>query len=329
MEDAFGRRISYLRISVTDRCNMRCTYCMPDGIELKPREEILAYGEIERFVRIAVGEGIGHVRLTGGEPLVRRDIVSLVERLDAIDGIDGVTLTTNGSLLAGMARDLAAAGVRRVNVSLDSLDPDTYAEMTGGGDLRDVLAGLDAALEAGMEPVKVNVVVLPGFDQDVTRFAALTMDRPLHVRFIEYMPLGPEPRAGAYRTFVPAARILDALRAEGEASGWGSLTPLGPQQAPSGWGPARYFRFEHASGTIGLIAARSEHFCATCDRLRLTADGRLRVCLFSDTEVDVRGALRTGTDDDVRSLIRKAVALRPAGHGMRSGTERGMSQIGG
>jgi cyclic pyranopterin phosphate synthase len=328
LTDGYGRSVDYLRVSVTDRCDLRCAYCMPEGVELKPREEILSYEEIERFVRVAVAEGVTRVRLTGGEPLVRKGIVGHAARLAAIPGLDGLAITTNGTHLAELAGDLVAAGVQRVNVSLDSLDAEVYERITGGGRLDDVLAGIDAALAAGLDPVKVNAVAARSLGQDLGAFAALTAARPVHVRFIEYMQVGCAPaiQGDGTEESIPAAEVLDGLRLAGAESGLGELEPAA---GPEGWGPARYYRFERAVGTIGVIAPLTEHFCATCDRLRLTADGRLRVCLFSDDEIDVRAALRDGTDEDVRASIAEAVAARPEGHGLRPGSLRTMSQIGG
>jgi len=338
--DSFGRRIDYLRISVTDRCNLRCRYCMPaDGVEWKAQEEILSFEEIERFARIAVEEGIGKIRLTGGEPLVRKGIVEHVRRLMENTGLQAVALTTNGTLLPRFAEDLAAAGLTRVNISLDSLDPDVYATMTRGGRLEAALAGIDAAFAAGMDPVKINVVVVRSLTQDLTAFAEMTLTRPVHVRFIEYMPIGDDadgtgcdPASGAGWTaadHVPSEEVLSRLAEEGRERGLGELEAVGRTDAPGGWGPARYYRFTGALGTIGVISPLSHHFCGECNRLRLTADGRVRTCLFSDDELDVRAILRTGDDEQVRAVIRQALAAKPESHDMRIGTLRRMSQIGG
>jgi len=337
--DAFGRRIDYLRISVTDRCNLRCVYCMPpDGIEWKPSGDILSFEEIERFARVAAAEGISKIRLTGGEPLVRRGIVDHVRRLRETTGIEAIALTTNATLLPEHAADLAAAGLRRINISLDTLDPDVYARITRGGRLSDVLAGLEAAFDAGMDPVKLNVVVVRSLEQDLLSFARMTLTRPLHVRFIEYMPVGDvgehsctsaEADGWTEEDHVPADEILAVLAAEGAAAGLGELRTVERDAAPGGWGPARYYRFEGAAGTLGVISPLSHHFCGECNRLRLTADGKLRTCLFSDEEFDVRLTLRSGTDADVRALIGRALAAKPEGHEQRHGTLRRMSQIGG
>jgi GTP 3',8-cyclase len=337
--DTFGRAVDYLRISVTDRCNLRCVYCMPPaGVPWHDRGDILSYEEIERFVRAAAQVGITRLRLTGGEPLVRREIVDLVRGLRAIPGIESLALTTNGSLLEHSAAKLAAAGVDRVNVSLVSLDPNVYRDATRGGRLEDVMAGIDAALAAGMEPVKVNVVMMRSLRQDPLAFARLTLDRPLHVRFIEYMPIGGEeecgPAGGAALDWtrdewIPSDDTLVRLRANGEAAGLGPLLPVERDDRPSGWGPARYFRFENARGTVGFISSLSHVFCADCNRLRLTADGKLRTCLFSDDELDARSVIRAGSEADLRRLVLAAVAAKPESHEMRVGTIRRMSQVGG
>ncbi len=342
--DRFGRRIDYLRISLTDRCNLRCVYCMPEeGVAWKDPSEILSYEQIERFAAAAVAEGITKIRLTGGEPLVRPGVVDHIRRLREITGLEAIALTTNGILLPRMAADLADAGLSRVNVSLDSLDPDVYARITRGGRLTDALAGIDAAFEAGMSPVKVNVVVVRSLDQDLVGFARMTLERPVHIRFIEYMPVGDdagEPTGGACATesaatgwsetdHVPSDELLQRLAEEGAAAGLGELEAVAKDDAPGGWGPARYHRFEGAQGTVGVISPLSHHFCGECNRLRLTADGRLRTCLFSDEEIDVGVVLAEGTDEDVRELVRLALASKPEGHGMRRGTTRRMSQIGG
>jgi len=342
--DAFGRRIDYLRIAITDRCNLRCVYCMPEeGVAWKPHDQMLTYEEIERFAKIAVEEGISKIRLTGGEPLVRLGVVDFVHRLRAITGLEAIALTTNGTLLPQFAQDLADAGLKRVNISLDSLDPEVFARITRGGRVEDTLAGIDAAFAAGMSPIKINVVVVKSLDQDLLGFARMTLDRPLHVRFIEYMPVGDDAEAeegtgcagdtgGFHWTradHVPSAETLAAIAEAGEAAGLGALEPVSREGAPGGWGPARYYRFPASLGTIGVISPLSAHFCGECNRLRLTADGQLRTCLFSDEEIDVRSVLRGGTDDDVRQVIRDALANKPESHAQRIGTLRRMSQIGG
>jgi cyclic pyranopterin phosphate synthase len=338
--DSHGRRIDYLRISLTDRCNLRCVYCMPEeGMPWKSHDQILTLEEIERFAAIAVEHGIGKIRLTGGEPLVRKGVVEFVRRLRENVGVEAVALTTNGTLLPKFAEQLREAGLERVNVSLDSLDPEVFAAVTRGGKLSDTLAGLDAAFEAGFSPVKLNVVVVRSLHQDLLGFAKLTLDRPLHVRFIEYMPVGEAAHEGAgcsaesggwtREDHVPSEETLAEIAEKGRAAGLGELVAVARDGAPGGWGPARYYRFEGAQGTIGVISPLSHHFCGECNRLRLTADGMLRPCLFSDIEFDVRTALREGTDDDVRAIVAQALGAKPESHADRVGTARGMSQIGG
>ncbi|MDP3630319.1 MAG: GTP 3',8-cyclase MoaA [Actinomycetota bacterium] len=338
--DGHGRRIDYLRISVTDRCNLRCVYCMPsEGVPWKPHDALLSFEEIERFAAVAAGEGISKIRLTGGEPLVRKGLVEHVRRLREMTGIESIAITTNGTLLPKFAHELVEAGLKRVNVSLDTLDPAVYSQITRGGKLEDALAGLEAAFESGMDPVKLNVVVVRRLEQDLLGFAKMTLERPIHVRFIEYMPVGgaeegvacssSEGEGWSEADEVPADEILARLTAEGAAAGYGELQPVAKPDAPGGWGPARYYRFPGAPGTLGVISPLSHHFCGECNRLRLTADGRLRTCLFSDDELDARAVLRTGTDADVRELIKQALAAKPESHNMRVGTIRRMSQIGG
>jgi GTP 3',8-cyclase len=342
--DSFGRRIDYLRISVTDRCNLRCVYCMPaDGVPWREHTEILSFEEIERFAAAAVGEGISKIRLTGGEPLVRKGIVDHVARLRALTGIEAIAITTNGILLPRYAQQLADAGLTRVNISLDTLDPAVYAQVTRGGRIEDALAGIDAAFAAGMHPVKINAVVVRSLDQDLLAFARMTCERPIHIRFIEYMPVGGEGEpapgggcssegtAGAWtiEDHVPSDEVIARLTSEGLEAGLGALEPVARDAAPGGWGPATYYRFPGAPGTIGVISPLSHHFCGECNRLRLTADGKLRTCLFSDEELDARAVLRGGTEADVHALIKLALRTKPESHNNRIGTLRRMSQIGG
>jgi cyclic pyranopterin phosphate synthase len=310
----------------------------PEGVAWRPRAEILSFEEIERFAVVAADMGISKLRITGGEPLARAEVAGLVSRLRGVTGVESLAMTTNGTLLARMARELVAAGLQGVNVSLVSLDPDAYSRITRRGNVGDALAGIDAAIAAGLQPVKVNVVVARSYEQDLLSFARLAMDRPIHVRFIEYMPIGGEgdcgdvaEGAGAWSRadHVPSAEVLERLAADGAAAGFGALEPVNDDSAPRGSGPASYFRFDRAAGSIGVISPLSHNFCEQCNRLRLTADGKLRTCLFSDDEFDARQVLRHGTDDGLRSLIGAAVAAKPEWHNMRIGTERRMSQIGG
>jgi cyclic pyranopterin phosphate synthase len=340
--DTFGRRVDYLRVSITDRCNLRCLYCMPRaGVVWKDRSELLTFEELERFVAVAASEGISRIRLTGGEPLARKDIVDLARRLRSVPGIESLALTTNGTLLPLLARALVASGIERVNISLVSLDPATYSRATRGGRLEDALAGVDAALAAGMSPVKINVVIMRSLHQDPLEFARLTLERPLHVRFIEYMPIGSDwcgdaddyagETAGDWTRSdrVPSDEILGELETSGARAGLGPLEPVEREEVPAGWGPARYFRFKGAQGTVGVISPLSHMFCADCNRLRLTADGQVRPCLFSDDELDARRVLRHGTESELRALVVAGVAAKPESHNMQIGTLRRMSQVGG
>ncbi len=317
---SFARRVDYLRLSVTDRCNLRCVYCMPpDGVPWRSPAEILSYEELLAFAAAAVTAGITRVRVTGGEPLVRKGLVGFVARLAALDGLTDLSLTTNAVLLPACAAELRAAGLARVNVSIDSLDERRYARLTRGARLADALAGLDAALSAGFSPVKVNAVLLAGAEDEVDAFVELTRRCEVHVRFIEYMPL--DRRLATDREFVPAGYVLERLRARHHVEA---------VDGPFGLGPARYDRVPGARGTIGFIAGVSDHFCARCNRLRLMADGRLRTCLFSAPEREL----------DVRPLIGRPAALAAAIAGAIDGKSfdrfaetpsggRGMSQIGG
>ncbi len=331
MKDAHGRVIDYLRISLTDRCNFRCIYCMPeDGVCQMDHDEILRIEDIERLVKVAAGIGIKSIRLTGGEPLVRKGVVDLVDAITDIDGIENVSMTTNGVLLPVMAEDLKRAGLSRVNISLDTLDPEQFKYVTRVGKLEDTLAGIDAALETGFDPVKVNAVTVKSLDQDFLAFAKLSMDRPLHVRFIEYMPVGDSSENGTgwgKEDVIPSEELFSIINERAAAEG---LPPLESAAAdPLGWGPARYFEFPGAKGTVGFISPLSRHFCSACNRLRMTADGKIRPCLFSDTEYDAKEALRSGTDEQVRAVLMEALGAKPDDHHDKVGTERGMSQIGG
>ncbi|MDR3307879.1 MAG: GTP 3',8-cyclase MoaA [Coriobacteriales bacterium] len=332
--DQHGREIDYLRISVTDRCNLRCLYCMPEeGVAWKPHDAMLSLEEIERFVRIAAGEGFSRIRFTGGEPLVRLGIVDLVSAVVHTPGVEHVAMTTNGILLPKMADSLRAAGLERVNISMDTLDPAQFTYITRWGRLDDAYAGIDSALSVGFNPVKVNAVVVRSLDQDLLAFARLSMDRPLHVRFIEYMPIGDssggEGLGWTAADTIPNEELIELINERAAAAGLGGLVPLSKGHEPDGWGPARYYSFEGAQGTVGFISALSRHFCSECNRLRLTAEGELRPCLFSDEEYDVREALRANDDDAVRALLREALLSKPDEHHNRVGTARLMSQIGG
>ncbi len=310
IRDRRGRALTYLRVAVTDRCNLRCIYCMPpEGVSSKPREAILHSEEIARMVEAAARMGFSAIRLTGGEPLVRKNLVGLVRRLVGISGIDQVTMTTNGTLLADNAQALADAGLKRVNVSLDTLQPERFRRITRMGELDSVWQGIAAAEQAGLTPLKINMVVIRGVnDDEVADMARLTLDHPWHVRFIEVMPIAGLPDWGpgmptANERFISVAEIKQKLEPLGE---------LTPDAGPGGHGPARYYRLPNARGTIGLISPISEHFCAACNRMRLTADGYLRPCLFSDEGVYVKSTLDRGVGlGDLQSLIRQASEMKP------------------
>ena len=325
--DTCHRPISYLRISVTDRCNLRCVYCMPpEGVPWRPHDEILSYEEIETIVRAAAELGISKVRLTGGEPLVRLGVVDLVRNLARIPGIDDLSMTTNGTLLSRHAADLAEAGLHRVNVSLDTLQPERFQRLTRLGQLENVLVGMEAAQVAGLEPTKINTVVIRGMnDDEVVDLARKTVEAEWNLRFIELMPVG-SGIAGVWRERVVTAQEIQQ-RVEA------ALGKLEPAKVSAGNGPARYYRLPGASGTLGFITPISEHFCYQCNRLRLTADGQMRPCLLSDQEIDLRTPLRQGADAaEIKELILKAIETKPIQHHLdewERPENRVMSEIGG
>ncbi len=323
--DSWQRQINYLRISVTDRCNLNCIYCSEGGLstQARPRSESLTYGEINRIVEVAATLGITKVRLTGGEPLVRSDLSRLVGMLTGINGIDDIALTTNGMLLGQYAPELKRAGLKRVNVSLDTLQADKFKRIAGSDNLKDVLAGIEAAHTTGLNPVKINMVVLRGInDDEIIDFARLTIDRGWHVRFIEFMPLG--KLKNEVGDMVSGEEIRERIQ---------NLGTLEPDACKGGDGPARYYRFTGAEGTIGFISPMTQHFCHSCNRLRLTADGQLRPCLLDDDEVDLRAALRNGAKtEELTELIQRAVALKQEQHHLDEGIgpeKRSMRGIGG
>jgi cyclic pyranopterin phosphate synthase len=352
LSDTYNRQINYLRVSVTDRCNFRCAYCMPpEGVPWRPHAEILRFEEIAAVVRAAAALGISKVRLTGGEPLVRAGIVELVALLAAIPGLDDLSMTTNGALLARHAADLRRAGLRRVNVSLDTLDPERFQRITRLGRLADVLAGIAAAQAAGLLPVKLNTVAVRGFnDDELVALAAHTIAEDWHVRFIELMPVGMveardrEPRAGGACQDIDTPNVLLDTAEHSPEAGFiavaeikarieAALGVLTPARPTVGNGPARYYRLTGARGTIGFISPVSEHFCNQCNRLRLTADGHLRPCLLADGELDLRTPLRQGASQaDIQALFRQAIQAKPQGHRLAEQVRpqvRAMSQIGG
>ncbi|MFO0752445.1 MAG: GTP 3',8-cyclase MoaA [Thermodesulfovibrionales bacterium] len=325
IQDKYERVIDYLRISITDRCNLRCIYCMPsEGVKLIRHKDILRYEEIIRIVRVAADLGVRKVRLTGGEPLTRKDLPHLVEAVSTIEGIDDVSLTTNGLLLEKLARPLAAAGLKRVNVSLDSLRPERYREITRGGDIRDVLAGIEEAEKAGLLPVKLNMVPIRGFnDDEIEDFARMTLQKAYDVRFIEFMPIGAR-EIWSHEKYISTEEIRQRVEA---------IAPLLALKLRKA-GPARYFRFGDAPGVIGFISPITHHFCGSCNRLRITSDGKLRPCLFSETEIDLKPALRGDSpDSEVGKLLRLAVEVKPEGHSIKHETSfthlKRMSKIGG
>ena len=324
ISDSFQRPINYLRISVTDRCNLRCVYCMPeDGVNLMSHGDILTYEEIRTVVKAAAEIGINKIRITGGEPLVRMGVADLVKMLAGIDTVDDISLTTNGILLAEHAAGLKEAGLRRVNISLDTLRPNRFRQITRCGELEDTLSGIQAAGTAGLDPVKINVVVMAGInDDEIIDFARKTASDGWHVRFIEHMPVnGEEP---VVTRLFPVSEMRKRIE---------SLGVLEPWKVDVGNGPAKYFRLPGASGTIGFITPVTEHFCYQCNRLRLTADGKLRPCLLSEDEIALREPLRRGaTADELKNLIEKAVAGKPRGHRLAEGKKRNgrpFSQVGG
>ncbi len=323
--DRFGRRLHYLRISLTDRCNLRCVYCMPEDMTFMPHAALMQDDEILRLVRLFAQLGVDKIRLTGGEPTVRPGVVELVRGLHAIPGIREITMTTNGILLDRLARPLAEAGLQRVNVSLDTLHAGKFRRLTRWGDLEDVLDGIQAAEEAGLKPVKLNAVVVRGYNEtDVVDLARLTLEHPWQVRFIEMMPF-----AGATDFQQLMLVTADQMKARIEEA-LGTLEPIEGGKLD---GEARLYRLPGARGQIGFIASVSQPFCAACTRLRLTADGHLRLCLLREDEVDLLTPLRAGaSDDDLRDLIRQAAWRKPWGHGLARGEapqDRTMSQIGG
>jgi cyclic pyranopterin phosphate synthase len=321
--DQFGRTIEYLRISVTDRCNFRCLYCMPErGMTWLPRPDLLTYEEIAALVAELAPLGLRRLRLTGGEPTIRPELETLIRLLRGVDGIDDIALTTNGVVLAARAAGYRAAGLDRVNVSVDSLRPERIARIARRDLGFDPLATLAAAEAAGFKPVKVNMVVMRGInDDEIEDMARLTLAHPWHVRFIELMPVG-ELRDLTWEHVVPSDEVLDRV------SHLGALAP--PAEPPYGSGPARVLALPGAAGTIGVITPMSHTFCASCNRVRLTADGRLRTCLFGDHEVNLRDALRAG--QPLAPLFRAALAGKPREHAllqMRVGGLRALSEIGG
>ena len=323
LKDQWGRSIEYLRISVTDRCNFRCVYCMPkEGLQWLPKAEILTYEEIAEVVRQLAPLGLRRLRITGGEPTIRPDLESLIRQLKAIPEIEDIALSTNGAKLPQMARTLRQAGLDRVNMSSDSLRPDRIAAIARRDLGFDPIAAAVAAEEAGLSPIKINFVVLRGTnDDEIEDFARLTIERPWHVRFIELMPVG-DMRELTWEHVVPSDEVLQRV------ASLGALAPDGGP--PRGNGPAKYYRLAGAAGTVGVITPMTHTYCGSCNRVRLTADGRLRTCLYGDHEVNLRDPLREGRA--LEPLFRQALAEKPKEHAllqMKVGGLRALSQVGG
>jgi GTP 3',8-cyclase len=327
MEDQYSREINYLRISITDRCNLRCVYCMPEeGIELKASEDILSFEEILNIVKAAVPLGIKKIRITGGEPLVRLGLTDFIRSLKAIPEIDDIALTTNATLLAKKAQELKEAGLNRVNISLDTLKEDRFKHITRSGNLKDVWLGIEAAFAVGLSPIKINMVVMKGFnDDEIPDFVQLAKVYPLHVRFIELMPIGVSDDWSKGK-HMSAQEIITAIE---DAQGTMVVT-----KEVIGNGPANYFQLAGAKGTIGFISALSNHFCGTCNRIRLTSEGCLRRCLHDASEVDLKKSLRAGAArEELTEIIAESIRNKPFQHrmvdeGWKNNT-RVMSQIGG
>ncbi len=321
--DQFGRTIEYLRISITDRCNFRCQYCMPlEGLPWLPKDDILRYEEITEIVRQLAPLGLKRIRITGGEPTIRPQLARLIRMLRDVSAVEDIALSTNGVKLPEMARELRDAGLDRVNISADSMRPERVKAIARRDLNFDIVRAATAAEDAGIGPIKLNVVVMRGInDDEIADFAALTHDHPWHVRFIELMPVG-ELRDLTFDHVVPTAEVLDRVRTLGD---------IEPASGPArGNGPAVYWRFPNALGTVGVITPMTHTYCERCNRVRLTADGRLRTCLFGDHEVLLRDALRAG--QPLEALFRQALADKPKEHEllqMRVGGLRALSQVGG
>jgi cyclic pyranopterin phosphate synthase len=325
--DTHNRRIDYLRISVTDRCNLSCVYCKPrNEMKMLSHADILTYEEILRLVSVAVPLGISRVRVTGGEPLARRGIVDFLAALKHIAGLDDISLTTNGVFLADMADDIARAGMPRLNISLDSLNAEKFLQITGSDSWKQVWRGIDRAEELGFFPLKLNMVPVKGLnDGEIADFARLTLGRRLHVRFIEFMPIGSKDR-WSRESCVSSEEARSIIERE-----FGALVPVSSE---SSGGPSSNFTVPGAKGVIGFISPITHHFCDSCRRLRLTADGKIRPCLLSDTEIDIKSPLRGGCDDrELERLLRLSLEIKPERHYINetsdSHFQRTMSKIGG
>jgi len=314
LTDNLGREITYLRVSITDRCNYRCIYCKPEEqFKFIPHEEILRYEEIVEIIEEAVNLGITKVRITGGEPLARKGVVDFIKKLREIKKLEDISLTTNGFFLSEYADKLKDAGLNRVNISLDSLREEKYKRITRGGSLEKVLKGIDSALKAGLLPIKINTVLIRGInDDEIEDFVGLTLGRPLNIRFIEFMPTGEELKNNYQDKFISVLEIKESLAEK---------YSFRPVNINSGNGPAKYYQIKGGQGTIGFITALSQHFCKTCNRIRLTSEGKLRPCLFSNMEVDIKQAIRNAKTNDkiirskiIRNNIAEAISIKPEGH---------------
>jgi GTP 3',8-cyclase len=302
LQDQHGRNIDYLRISLTPKCNFNCFYCRPMGDCLPENYPVpLRKKEIEKIVKVAAGLGVTKIRLTGGEPMLKPDLLAIVRLIAATEGISDISLTTNGFFLAKKAAALKKAGLNRVNISLDSLNDERFRKITGGGRLDRIKAGMDAAIRAGLTPLKINMVVIKGVnDDEIKDFAALTLDRDIHIRFIEYMPLG-DGHGDWQGQYLSVKDIMGACR---------SLGPLEKVDKVQGNGPARYYRLAGSKGVLGFISPISEHFCQTCNRFRVTSDGMLKPCLFSGEELNLRKAM--GDEEALKQLFQDALKIKPS-----------------
>jgi cyclic pyranopterin phosphate synthase len=326
--DTYGRKIDYLRISITDHCNLKCYYCTPfSGRSHLERSEILTYEELLNVTRAAATLGITKIRITGGEPLVRKGVVEFCRMLSELDGLKSLALTTNGIYLAEMAEPLFKAGVRRINISLDTLRPKRFEKITGYNWLSRVLAGIKRAEQIGMHPIKINTVVMRGINADeIEDLARLTLDKPYHVRFIELMPTNSSAYGDYESLFMPVEEIMKKIS---------QIDRVQIEPATDSYGPARLCKLPGAVGKVGFIAPISWHFCGSCNRLRLTADGKIKTCLFSREEIDIKTLLRTGaTQNDIINIFRQAVAEKPSGHHLnaknhQNACQRTMRTIGG
>lgn len=300
-----------MRISVTDRCNLRCVYCMPsDGVKPIKHSDILTYEEIIRIVRIAADLGVRKIRITGGEPLIRKNLFYLISSLNKIEGIDEISLTTNGQLLENHIEKLAMAGLNRVNISLDSLDPERYRSITRGGDINRVWRGIEMTEKLRLFPIKINMVPVRGFnDDEIENFAYLSMTTPHHIRFIEFMPIGA-------KDFWSPKRYIATDEIKKRLSAIATLNPVEKEKS----GPAEYYKYANAKGLIGFISPISNHFCGSCNRLRLTSEGKIRPCLLSETEIDLRAAMRLGAgDDEIKRLLKLSIKIKPSSHTISEG----------